>query len=78
MHFLFFSLFYFQNLCILRAVNYVYCKACDVFGSPRTATRRHCRNCYSCEFRTVPKIPRFGDFEGQSLEFPSHKLHFFE
>ena len=22
------------------------------------------------EFRTVPKIPRFGDFEGQSLEFP--------
>ena len=24
----------------------------------------------SGEFRTVPKIPRFGDFEGQSLEFP--------
>ena len=22
------------------------------------------------EFRTVPKIPKFGDFEGQSLEFP--------
>ena len=22
------------------------------------------------EFRTVPKIPRFGDFKGQSLEFP--------
>jgi hypothetical protein len=24
------------------------------------------------EFRTVPKIPRFGDFKGQSLEFPPH------
>ncbi|MEI3434206.1 MAG: hypothetical protein V8R26_04195 [Clostridia bacterium] len=22
------------------------------------------------EFRTVPKIPRLGDFKGQSLEFP--------
>jgi hypothetical protein len=30
------------------------------------------------EFRTAPKIPRFGDFKGQSLEFPSHKFQFIE
>ena len=32
------------------------------------------RQIFLGEFRTVPKIPRFGDFEEQSLEFPSHKI----
>ena len=40
-------------------------------GRHRVRPYNVCNNfCVSGEFRTVPKIPMFGDFYGQSLEFP--------